>query len=224
MFIIQIVLCLSVIIIKVTESRSKSLPANKLHQSFNDYNFSRGLIAEKTKEESVKVKKSGYKNIFASKQHLSFHDNSFSTGLKADETKEEGVKCPKKEPKVGVPCPDDIIEAKNTNIKCLFKTKKGTKTLTCPGKKWAVFQEGKKGKKTGDDYGMVAGSKLPKVRGPKKNDKACPKKEPKIGKPCGKPETLECEYPSTDKLCYPMAYSCTKGEAGKAWDGIQACH
>ena len=224
MFVIRIVVCLCVITINVTESRSKSIPASKQHHSFKDYSFSTGLKADKTKEESVKVTKSGYKNIFASKQHLSFNDNSFSTGLKADETKEEGIKCPKKEPKVGEPCPDDIIETKNSKIKCVFKTKKSTKTLTCLHKKWAAFQEGTKGKKTGVDYGMVAGSKVPKVRDPKKNDKKCPKKEPNIGKRCGKPESLECEYPSTKKLCYPMTYTCSKGEAGKAWDGIQACH
>ena len=64
------------------------------------------------------------------------------------------------------------------------------------------------------------------LRGLKKNDKRCPKKQPIEGEICGwilDPTSLECEYASKSYICsknHPMTYDCKEYYA---WQGIQVC-
>ena len=104
---------------------------------------------------------------------------------------------------------------KNKKIKCPFQNKHGSKIFSCPDKKWAftmVFPPTKASTPTREKNGA-------------KNDKRCPKKEPKElwGIPCDKPESLECEYPSKSKHCSAATYRCIKDKEGMTWVGAQTC-
>ena len=100
--------------------------------------------------------------------------DSRSKSLPAGEdNKQIDVKCPEKQPNVGDICPDGFF--KNKKIKCPFRNKHGAKIFSCPDKKWA--------------FTMVfppKGSTLTREKNGAKNDKRCPKKEPKElwGIPC----------------------------------------
>ena len=242
MLVVKIWVFLCFIAVKMTESRSKSLPADKQHKPFGDYSFSSGLKGAKSTEKGAHHKKID-------------------------------ANCPKKEPKSGDPCPDEI--KKNSKITCPFKNL----IYSCYNKQWVYSSSppapssgaGKikeaKSKNNGTDgepkndknwhntitwNGVSCPSKEPKVGDACKhkglkcpfktkegnktftcpdkkweasalgvplfvNAKGCPKKAPQIKKPCSKPESLRCSYPDVTmgEGCPPLEHKCMKGKDGK---------
>ena len=217
--------------LSVTESRSKSLPADKQHKPFGDYSFSSGLNGAKSKEKGAdhkkidancpkKEPKSGdpcpdeinknsnvtcpFKTLIYSCYNKQWVYSSSppapSSGAgKIKEAKsnknstdgepENDKNCPSKEPEVGGPCKDKSLE-------CLFKIKEGTKTFTCPDKKWEFIAVGvplawdakgnpigDKNKENGTDWHNTITW----------DGVSCPSKEPKVGDAC-KHKGLKCPF------------------------------
>ena len=126
MLAIRIMACLCIMAIKRAESRSKSLPAEKQHAKLNDYRFSSGFNGAKTKEKGADHKKtsSGPKP-----------PPSGAGKIMGAKSKKNNADCPPKEPEEGGTCKDKSLE-------CSFESKNGTKTFTCPDKKWEYIAVG----------------------------------------------------------------------------------